>query len=190
MIDLGTDLFGEPVLRRSAFFPSKGIRRRLTRYWADGPRALVIGCNPSDGDAEKDDRTSSWWNHWFHHFGFGGYDAANLYSFVATNPWLCLRRAKAAMEGADWGDRDELFSNLSYLVELAKRADKVFVCWGGIASDLDWVEHVVEEIQTGVEPWPDLWCWGTTKAGTPTHPMARGAHRLLPDQPAVLWRAA
>lgn len=184
------DLLGAPVMKRSAFFPSPGIRRRLSRQWGPGPRALVIGCNPSDADALKDDPTSSWWNDWFRLFGFGAYDAANLYSFCTSNPADCRRRVDSAILGQDWYDRDELFHNLSELVDLAKQADQVFVCWGAIAWDHVWVEHIVEEIQCGESPWPDLWCWGTTKHGAPKHPLARGVHRITRDQVPILWRGS
>ena len=93
--------------------------------------------------------------------------------------------------GSDWGARDELhFVNLPLIVKAAKAADKVFVCWGAIARDQDWIEHVIEEIQTGAQPYPDLWCWGVTQSGAPKHPMARGKHRIAKDQPAILWRSA
>lgn len=186
----GVDLFGEPVMKRSAHVAAPGIRRTLSRQWGLGPRALVIGCNPSDADAAKDDPTSRWWNAWFELFGFGAYDAANLYSFCTSSPIECRRRVDHAIGGPEWYDRDEIFANLYGLVDLAKSADQVFVCWGAIAWDQDWIEHVVEEIQTGVEPWPDLWCWGTTANGAPKHPLARGKHRIAPDQKALLWRAA
>jgi hypothetical protein len=81
------------------------------------------------------------------------------------------------------------FTNLSALVAAAKAADQVFVCWGAIAWDQDWIEHVVEEIQTGEAPWPDLWCWGKTGSGAPKHPLARGLHRIPADQKPILWRA-
>lgn len=184
------DLFGAPVMRRSASFARPGVRKRLSRDWGPGPRALVIGCNPSDAGAEKDDPTSCWWNAWFQLFGFGGYDALNLYPFVTSSPAECRQRADRAIGGPDWGDRDDLFANLDLIVMLAKDADQVFVCWGNIAWDDDWIEHVVEHIQTGVAPYPDLWCWGKTKSGAPTHPMARGKHRIPRDQKPILWRAA
>jgi hypothetical protein len=50
-------------------------------------------------------------------------------------------------------------------------------------------EKVVEEIQAGEAPYPDLWCWGTNADGSPKHPMARGKHRIPADQPPILWRA-
>lgn len=189
-MNLGNNLFGEPVLRRSATFARPGVRKTLSRTWGTGPRALVIGCNPSDADAQKDDPTSRWWNDWFHLYGFGGYDAVNLYPFCTSSPAECRKRAEAALNGGEWGDRDDLFANRDLIAELAKGAHQVFVCWGNIAWDEDWIESVVEEIQTGVEPYPDLWCWGKTKSGAPTHPMARGKHRIANDQAPILWRAA
>jgi len=189
MNDLGTDLFGEPIMRRSAHFPTPGVRRRLTLDWGPGPRALVIGCNPSDADAMKDDPTSRWWNAWFHRFGFGGYDAANLYPFCTSSPAECRRIAEAGWAG-EWHDRDQMQHNYDAVIDMAKRADQVFVCWGAIAWDDMWIEQLAEGIQTGVAPYPDLWCWGTTKDGAPKHPMARGKHRIAPDQNPILWRAA
>ncbi|WP_334656700.1 DUF1643 domain-containing protein [Sphingomonas panaciterrae] len=187
--DLGVDLLGDPVLRRSAHFPSAGVRTRLTRDWAPGPRALVIGCNPSTADALGDDPTSLWWNAWFQLFGFGGYDAMNLYPFVTSKPAEC-RKIVDGIEGGDWAARDALhFINLPALVEAAKAAHQVFVCWGAIAWNPMWIDHVVEEIQTGAEPYPDLWCWGTNADGSPKHPMARGKHRIPRDQRPLLWRA-
>ncbi len=190
MTDLGQDLFGEPVLRRSAFFPTPGVRRRISRDWGPGPRAFVLGLNPSDAGADREDTTSRWWNAWFQLFGFGGYDAGNLYSFVSPSPDVCAKRARAAMDGQEWHDRDEIFANVDDVVRMAKRADQVFVCFGDIAWDDDWIEHVLEAIQTGVEPWPDLWCWGANKSGSPRHPASRGRHGVAPDQQPILWRAA
>lgn len=90
----------------------------------------------------------------------------------------------------EWDLRDAIhFVNYPLVVETAKKASRVFVCWGNIAWDDDWIEHVVEGIQTGVAPYPDLWCWGTTKTGAPKHPMARGKHRMAKDEPAILWRS-
>lgn len=184
------DLLGAPTLKRSAFFSCPGARIRLSRDWGDGPRALVIGCNPSTAGAEADDPTSRWWNDWFQAAGFGGYDAANLYPFCTSSPAEC-RRIVSGIDSGDWGARDELhFVNLPALVDMAKAAHQVFVCWGAIAWDDLWIDHVVEEIQSGIAPYPDLWCWGKTSSGAPKHPLARGAHRIPRDQQPILWKAA
>lgn len=183
------DLFGEPVLKRSAIFVAPDIRRVLSREWGPGPRALVIGCNPSDAGDEREDPTSRWWNAWFELFGYGAYDAVNLYPFVTSSPAVCRERVDRAFNSDSWYDRDQLHYNLANIVDLAKAADRVFVCWGNIAWNGLWITHVVENIQTGEAPWPDLWCWGTTKTGAPIHPMARGKHRIPRDQQPILWRA-
>lgn len=184
------DLLGQPVMQRSAHFASPDERIVVSRRWSDGPTAIVIGHNPSVGDAYKDDPTIKWWIRWFQHYGFGGFRALNLYPFVTSDPVECRRKADWAATD-DWSARDSLlFVNLPILVEEAKGARQLFACWGNIATDWDWVEHVVEEIQSGVAPYPDIWCWGKTKSGAPTHPMARGKHRIDPLAEPILWRAA
>ena len=189
MVELAvTDLFGTPM-ERSAKFNGPGQRLTLSRTWDGRPRALVIGCNSSTADALKDDPTSRWWNRWFWNASFGGYDAANLYPFCTSSPAEC-RRIVESIEGGAWDIRDDLyFVNLPHVVKLAKAAHQVFVCWGAIAWDDMWIEHVVEEIQSGVAPYPDLWCWGKTASGAPKHPLARGKHRISADQEPILWRA-
>jgi hypothetical protein len=183
------DLFGRETMQRGARFVAGG-RIELRRRWGPGPSACMIGCNPSDADAEKDDQTCHWWINWCRLFGFGSFTAVNLYPFVTSDPHLC-RDIVAGIEGGDWAARDLLhFVNLPAVAAAAKAADQVFVCWGAIAWDQDWIDHVVEAVQTGEAPYPDLWCWGFTASGAPKHPMARGAHRIPRDQSPILWRPA
>lgn len=175
-------------MRRDALFVG-AHRISLTRDWDTGPRALVIGCNPSAADASRDDPTTRWLISWFREAGFGGYSLGNLYPFCTSSPAECRRIVEQDLP-LDWYARDALhLVNLPAVVTMAKAADQVFVCWGAIAWDPIWIDHVVEQIQTGEEPWPDLWCWGTTQSGAPKHPMARGAHRISLNQPPILWRA-
>lgn len=183
------DLLGAPVLRRYAVFVA-GNRVKLSRSWGPGPIACIIGCNPSLGDGATDDPTIRWLMAWCRLFGFGGFELVNLYSFVTPDPAEC-RRIVESIPGGNWDARDALhFVNLPAVVETAKAAHQVFVCWGGIAWDQVWIDHVVEEIQTGEAPYPHLWCWGQTQSGAPKHPMARGKHRIAVDQQPILWRAA
>lgn len=185
----GLDLFGREVMQRDAIFVA-GNRIELSRRWGPGPIACMVGCNPSTANALRDDQTSRWWIDWCRLFGFGGFKAVNLYSFCTSSPAECRRLAEWHKTD-DWGARDALlFVNLPHVVEVSKAADQVFACWGAIAWDHLWIEHVVEEIQTGIEPYPDIWCWGLTASGAPKHPMARGKHRIARDQKPILWRAA
>lgn len=182
------DLFGDPP-RMDAQFYGDDCRLTLSREFGSGPSACVIGCNPSRADRDRNDATSAWWSKWFSAAGFGRYDAVNLYPFITSSPAECRRIVESIDAGA-WDVRDALhFVNLPHVVAKAKAADQVFVCWGAIAWDADWIGHIVEEIQSGEAPYPDLWCWGTTGAGAPKHPLARGVHRISVDQPAILWRA-
>lgn len=183
-------IFGEHSMKRSAVFDGDN-RLDLRREWGPGPTACVIGHNPSDAGADRDDPTSRWWNAWFQLFGFGGYVAVNLYPWVTSDPREVYEITERLYAGLDWGARDDLhFTNLPHVIKCAKAADQVFVCWGAIARDDAWVENVVEEIQCGEAQCPDLWCWGMTGSGAPKHPMARGKHRIARDQKPILWRAA
>lgn len=186
----GTDLFGNSIMQRTARFEGD-CRIELGRRWAPGPLACMIGHNPSDAGLDRDDQTSRWWINWCQLYGFGGYVAVNLYPFVSADPAECYDIVSSIESGTDWAARDMLhYINLPAVVKAAKTADQVFVCWGGIARDQNWISHVVEEIQYGEAPYPDLWCWGLTSAGAPKHPMARGQHRIASDQQPILWRAA
>lgn len=182
------DLLGDSVLQRSARFVD-GNRIELHRAWGPGPTACMIGHNPSDADFDRDDPTSKWWIDWCQLFGFGRYVAVNLYPFVTADPRACRAIVDEINGGVNWHARDALhFVNLPAVVAAAKAADQVFVCWGAIAHDQTWIEHVIEEIQSGVGPYPHLYCWGTNADGSPKHPMARGKHRIPRDQPPILWR--
>ncbi|GJM12758.1 MAG: hypothetical protein DHS20C12_11610 [Pseudohongiella sp.] len=181
-----------PEIKRTATFGGKSSRCRFTlrRQWSDhGPFAAVIGCNPSLGDGLKDDPTIRWWIKWFKQAGFRGFVAVNLYPFVSSSPSVCRRLANWEAT-RDWYARDDILFNLSFVVDESKAADQVFVCWGAIAWDQDWVEYVIDEIQSNESPWPHLWCWGFNHNGAPKHPMARGKHRILANQKALLWRVS
>jgi hypothetical protein len=179
------------LIERGAFFPARGIRRRLWRVWDKRlPIACVIGHNPSTANADDEDPTTKWMNRWFQAFGFGGYNLGNLYSFCTPSSAECYRIADAAWNGPNWHDRDELLNNRDFVVKMAKRAPMVFACWGAIARDDALISSLVEEIQSGTLPTPDIWCWGKTASGAPTHPMARGKHRIDPLSQPVIWAKA
>ncbi|MAM40837.1 MAG: hypothetical protein CL949_20560 [Erythrobacter sp.] len=188
MPPLQLNLIGGPEIHRSAFFPADGIRRSLSRDWSSGPRAFVLGCNPSNAGADVEDPTTLWWNRWFNHHGYGGYDAGNLYPFVSSSPQECKTRTDAANETKGSPDYLELAANLDAIVELASKADAIFACYGNIAWDPSWTEHALERILEERGPAHAIWCWGRTKSGAPIHPMARGKHRINPLQEPILFR--
>lgn len=172
---------------RTARFAFSDSRIELGRRWdLHGPVALVIGCNPSNASDTRDDPTCSWWINWFRDNGFAAFRAFNLYPFITSSPAECRRRA-AWHETNDWYARDALHHNLSELCKATAEAEQVFVCWGAIAWDDGWIDHVMEEIACDGGN-PALWCWGFNKDGSPKHPMARGVHRIPKGQKALIWR--
>src|SRR3546814_18225760 len=83
-----------------------------------------------------------------------------------------------------WHDRDELFANRDHVARIAKAADQIFVCFGNIANEIDWDwnESVLEEIQTGIAPYPDLWCGVNKTHGTPPPPRASSEERRVGNE--------
>lgn len=182
-----SDLFGQSFERSARFIDSARIE--LRRRWAtDGQTAFVLGHNPSDAGEDRDDPTSKWWNRWFEHYGFAGYSAGNIYPFVSSDPKECLTRVRAAIAGDCPADLALLERNIEEVAAMAGRADQVFVCFGNLGLNAPWSLKVINRLRDeSATPGRRLWCWGLTKHGGPTHPMARGKHRIDPLAPAQLW---
>lgn len=181
-------------MKRAASYSDCGtFRWTLTRDWSDGamPRTVCyIGHNPSTAGHEVDDPTSQAWVALAKANGYNRYVAVNLYPFRTPDVKACQRWAEYEKNGPDWYARDALMVNEGIVAREAKRADIVVACWGALAADPNWVEHIIEAITTGEEPWPSLHCFGTTSDGSPKHAMARGKHRVPRDQRFTVWRAA
>ena len=181
---------GDSIVRRAVFTKDRACRFSLTRIWGDSnaPRPLWLGHNPSDASETRDDPTSWRIIHFCRRWGQPGYDLGNLYPFVTSDPAECRRIADWEANGPDWWARDQLWHNLSHLEKLAAKASMIVACFGDIARDQDWIDHVIEEISCAAsEPVP-IYCLGTTKSGAPKHPMARGKHRVPNDQQPIIWR--
>lgn len=165
-------------------------RWTLTRKWGDGPMVCYIGHNPSTAGKDVEDPTTLAWQALARANGFYGYVAVNLYPFRSPDPKVARRLAQYEKNGPDWSARDALMHNEEVVVREAKLASCVVACWGAIAEDSMWIDHIIEAITTGVEPYPDIFCLGRTLAGDPKHPMARGKHRIPRDSKFQLWRKA
>lgn len=179
------------LMKRTATFSDDGkLRWSLEREW-DSSKGKVcwIGHNPSVADTERDDPTVKAWIDFTRNWGFGGFVAMNLYPFVSSDPAAC-REWAAWDKRQDWYVRDRLTQNLDIIVETAKASQLVVACWGAIALDDQWVDHVVESITTGEAPWPTVHCIGVSGSGAPKHPMARGKHRVSRQQTPIVWKAA
>ncbi len=187
------DLFGHTfadTIARSADLSRCGtFRWTLTRTWSTGPHVCFIGLNPSTADHRVDDPTVRRWTHFARAWGYGGFTAVNLYPFRSASPEDCRRWSDYLSNGPDWYARDALHSGLDMVRAEAKAAALTVACWGVGTWDPHWVDHVVEDIQSGEAPWPDLHCFALAKDGSPVHPMARGRHRIPDHARPTLWRA-
>lgn len=188
------DLFGVPLadtITRDADLSRCGaFRWTLTRSWSsEGGRVCFIGLNPSTADHCRDDPTVLRWIHFARAWGYGGFVAVNLYPFRSSSPADARAWANWQENGPDYYARDRLWENETVLVREAKAAALVVPCWGAGVWDPMYVDHVLEMIQEGEAPWPDLHCLGLTASGDPKHPMARGRSRIPDHTRPALWRA-
>lgn len=180
------------ITRRAVFTSGRACRLSLTRVWGDpaAPRPLWLGHNPSDASEHRDDPTSLRIIHFCRQWGQPGYDLGNLYPFVTADPAECRRIADWQANGPDWWARDQIWHNVSHLEEMAAKASMIVACFGDIARDQFFIDHVVEQLENEMPEGAPIYCLGKTKSGAPKHPMARGRHRVPDDQQPIVWRNA
>lgn len=177
------DLFGEPMpqpMRRTAIISDCGqFRPVLTRIWDDTkPMLPVCMLNPSRGDAQIDDPTILQLIHFAKLWGYGGLLIVNLYDYRASKPQeMFAAPVKISADGERWA--------MNAIIYARDNGGKLLAAWGNHGQAQ--ANFYMEAARcNGV----DLICLGTTQSGAPKHPMARGAHRIAPDQKPILWRAA
>ncbi|MER2267176.1 DUF1643 domain-containing protein [Methylobacterium oxalidis] len=182
--------FADSIQRAASLSRCGTYRLTLTRTWsAEVGHVCFIGLNPSTAGHRIDDPTVRRWIHFARAWGYGGFTAVNLYPFRSPSPAACRAWSRWQENGPDCYVRDVIQENLGIVVGEAKAAALVVPCWGAGAWDPEWVDHVLEEVQTGEAPWPDLHCFAVSQGGHPVHPMARGRNRIPDHAKPVLWRA-
>ena len=146
-------------------------RYRLSRVW--DPRldsVLWVMLNPSTADALKDDPTIRKCVGFSKRLGFGVMYVANLYAYRAVNP--------RALGPAGWPVGPE---NDATVTRLAGSAVCVILAWGTNAqrARADLMAHLLTYMRPG-----RVFTLGTTKGGSPRHPL------YVPyTQPLVPWPA-
>jgi hypothetical protein len=187
-----------PIIRRA----SDGCtshRWTLTRHCVDDarPERLLpwLMLNPSEADDKQEDPTLLRILQWTWRWGFDGPLLLNIYPFRTPHPRVLAQRVVGWAERQDWGVRDDIWANHHIVKAKLAPFDAVMAAWGTPAGSLGhetdlWVENLLEEIGTSrdVEDQLTLWCIGRTKAGDPTHPMARGRSRVPDDVRPQVWR--
>ena len=146
-------------------------RHSLWRRWdAERPSLGFIMLNPSVADSTIDDPTIRRCIGFAKREGYGGIRVANLFDLRSTDPKNLLT--------AD----DPIGPEPDPFIHLAGSCTAFVAAWGAVAKPLRWRAKEVAEV---FGAWRTLLCLGTTKDGSPRHPLyVRG------DAPLVVWRWA
>ena len=146
------------MLRSTAEFSDCGLFRwNLCRQWDEGPAVCFVMLNPSIAGADVDDPTITRCIGFARAWGFGSLWVRNLSPFIATEPANLIRAMhRVDVSGGKRGTIELMAScNASLLV----------AAWGNPATKA-MVGRFLE-----IAGDKDIWCLGTTKAGSPKHPL-------------------
>lgn len=146
-----------PGCKGNAEFSKCGkYRWTLARIWDEAkPQIAFVGLNPSTASHDVDDPTIRRCIDFASRWGFGTYIMLNLFAYRSTDP-AGLRLVEDPVGACN----DEC-------IELVTRdVDCVVVAWGAHSHPLlkSRAEHVLSLI-------PNPKCLGTTKGGSPRHPL-------------------
>ena len=163
-------------MRMTALLSDCGTYRYwLKRVWDDA-RPLLVVCmlNPSTADASMNDPTILTLIHFARLWGAGGLYVVNEYAFRSPHPSVMAKAADPTGPGN------------SAAIEQAVHYARSTTCWalaawgnGGRNDGLFSLWAAMSNVQ--------LMALGTTKDGSPKHPLARGVHRIPRDQQPLLW---
>lgn len=154
-------------MRSDATLSPCGLYRyTLTREWGSGPRMLFVMLNPSTADADKDDPTIRRCIAFAKREGCGSLEVVNLHAYRTPDPRM-LWSAQAI--GVDIIGPN----NRGHILDARRRADIVVCAWGANPVDKQYAAAV---------SFAPVWCLGTTKDGSPRHPLFVRA-----DAPLVWW---
>ena len=142
--------------------------------WGSGPRALVVGINPSFGTSIEPDQTQKTirrvlaWN------GFGEFLLGNPFARRALKPKAILEGDALSHVGPD---------NREYLAEMMDFADVLIVAWGVPHKSLAF--HLAATLATMRASGKPLKCFGLTGGGHPRHPLYLRTETKLLDYPPL-----
>ena len=190
-------------IRRSAnLSPCETYRWALRRWWFthelyDGLILPWIMLNPSYGDGEIDDLTLQRIIGFSWRWGFDGILVVNLFPYRSPKP-SALQEWLRWDQRRDWDARDALWENQAHVAGLLRPFDAAMAAWGSPGGSLGWTTALAADSMLDAINDPDaeagrsavlkLFCLGETAAGDPTHPMARGRHRVPDDAVPVPLR--
>lgn len=145
----------------SATISSSGVYRYdLVRQWGDGNRVCWIMLNPSTADEDNDDPTIRRCIGFSQSWGFGSLVVVNRYALRTTHPRLLREHMDP---------RGPL--NDGFIANHLRDAELAVVAWGAfhVGGVFPVTGSPVNEIARRIQK--SLFCLGTTKDGSPRHPL-------------------
>jgi len=141
-------------------------------------RVVFVLLNPSLADAFKPDPTVTNCVKFAQHWGMNMLEIVNLFAFRTPYPSVLKQRTEhVEMVGIDPVATDQILA-------ACVRADRVVGAWGNHGSLLSRDDYVRELLgKANVQ----LHHLGLTNTGHPTHPAARGKHRIPIDREPTRW---
>lgn len=129
-----------------------------------------IMLNPSTADATNNDPTLRRCIELTTRLGFHVLNVVNLYAFRSPHP------KDLALEADPRGSENE-----EHLRRYLAFGTVKIAAWGANAFAREEAERISKR-------YGPFLCFGTTKDGSPKHPLARGKHRISADQKLMEWK--
>lgn len=176
----------EPIVREASV--SGDYRFWLRRAWGSGPTLGWIMLNPSTADETRDDPTLWRIMGFSLRWGYGALVVVNVYPF----------RSPSIEELHRWRSKQNdavttMFTgNASLAAHELRRCDDVVAAWGDGADRIDtlfFLKMLDDEHRRLTGKRARMLSLGTTAAGSPKHPLARGKSRVPDDFKPVIWRS-
>jgi hypothetical protein len=141
----------------ATFDPMRHYRYRLWRRWdANAASIGFVLLNPSTADDTQNDPTIRRCIQFAQTWGYGSLEVVNLFAYRSPTP-------RALQSSADPVGRD----NDRHLLDVARSAHLLVLGWGNHGSLFNRDQAVLARL-TELAP---LYCLGTTKVGSPRHPL-------------------
>lgn len=161
------------MIRDAVFSENQVHRWRLSRSWApDRGTVCWIAANPSVAGKDYDDPSCTRMIHFTDSFGYGRLILVNVSPYVTTDPKdLPVDRPELLIpkETADW------------IIGAVDESKIVIAAWGVLKGVMRaWADSVADVLKRHDT---QLFCLGTTKDGSPRHPLYVPYSRKL-----VRWR--
>lgn len=166
-------LFPTTIERAATFSPCKTFRYTLSRRWSEGKLvAAFVMLNPSTADASIDDPTIRRCMSFARSWGYHGIEVVNLFALRSPNPQDLIDSAEAGVDPI--GSKND-----AAIDSTCSRCAKVVAAWGAHPFAVNRAKAVLTIKGLGMF----VECLGTTKDGSPRHPLYVKA-----DQPLIAYQ--